>query len=66
MEAALAPLLALPDSPKLLRQIETGNKDELAKSQRQISNIGGDEAKAARQIIAEARGLTPESYTNSI
>ncbi len=68
MEAALDPLLALPDSPKLLRalallrQIEAGNKDALAISQRQISNIGGDGAKAARQIVAEARGLTPEAF----
>jgi len=61
-------LLDLPDSPQMLqvlavlRAVEAGDKNALRRTQQQIAQIGGAEAKAARQIINSAYRQTPKAY----
>jgi len=67
----LEALLNLPDSPQLLqvlvrlRHLEAGNKNALRNSERQIMQIGGTEAKAARPIVIAAYRQTPGDFSTN-
>ncbi len=68
LDKSLDALLDLPDSPQLLqalallRNLKAGDKNSLRTSERQIVQIGSDEAKAARRIVTAAYRQTPEDF----
>jgi len=68
LDKNLDALLDLADSPQLLqvlavlRDLEAGDKKALRTSQRRIAQVGGAEAKAARQIVTAAYRQTPDNF----
>ncbi|HKK29857.1 MAG TPA: hypothetical protein VKA18_05615, partial [Alphaproteobacteria bacterium] len=61
-------LLELPTTPALLqvlavlRELRAGDNDALRQAQRNLGQIGGQEARTARRIVQSAFRQTPEAY----